>query len=324
MGRGKGKDNAALGHLRGQYFLVTSFFVTKAKAHCPNSSCKNHLTPKQRFYIKRGYFITQWNRGRVPRYQCLDCKKSFSSHTFYRTYRQKKPYLNDTIYRFYTSATTQRRLAKILGVNLKTVVRKFLFLAHNAEAMHLEKLGNKEFDVAHCQFDEMLTFEHTRLKPLSIALAVQKQDSKLISIQVAQSHYQGILSSVAIRKYGLREDQSHVARRRVLTTLQSQITGSCNLVTDAKPVYRTEVASHVPGATLVQIKNRGSRLQRLLSAKRRNIKDPMFELNLVAAKIRHDLSRMARKVWVTTKCQDRLHKHLMLFLASQNGYSIAD
>jgi hypothetical protein len=204
------------------------------------------------------------------------------------------------------------------------VVRKFLFLAQNAEAMHLEKLGNKEFDVAHCQFDEMLTFEHTRLKPISIALAVQKQDSKLISIQVAQSHYQGILSSVAIRKYGPREDQSHVARRRVLTTLQSQITGSCNLVTDAKLVYRTEVASHVPGATLVQIKNRGSRLQRLLGAKRRNIKDPMFELNLVAAKIRHDLSRMARKVWVTTKCQDRLHKHLMLFLASQNGYSIAD
>ena len=178
--------------------------------------------------------------------------------------------------------------------------------------------------MAHCQFDEMLTFEHTRLKPISIALAVQKPDSKLISIQVAQSHYQGVLSSVAIRKYGLREDQSPVARSRVLTTLQSQITGSCTLVTDAKPVYRTEVASHVPGATLVQIKNRGSRLQRLLKAKRRNLKDPMFELNLVAAKIRHDLSRMARKVWVTTKCQDRLQKHLMLFLASQNGYSIAD
>jgi len=298
--------------------------VRKAKAYCPNSSCKNHHTPKQRFYIKKGYFITQWNHRRVPRYQCLACKRSFSSHTFYRTYRQKKPYLNEIIYRFYTSATTQRRLARILGVNLKTVVRKFLFLAQNAEAMHLEKLGSKEFDVAHCQFDEMLSFEHTRLKPISIALAVQKLDSKLISIQVAQSHYQGVLSSVAVRKYGLREDQSQLARSRVLTTIQSQIKSSCILVSDAKPIYRREVASHVPGAKLVQIKNRGGRLRRLLSAKRRNIEDPMFELNLVAAKIRHDLSRMARKVWTTTKCKDRLHKHLMLFLASQNGYSIAD
>ncbi len=296
--------------------------MTKAKPHCPNPSCKHHCHPKERFYIKKGYFITQWNHQRVPRYQCLDCRKRFSSHTFYSTYRQKKPYLNDTIFKLYTSATTQRRLAKVLEVNLKTVVRKFLFLAENAERMHLEKLSQKEFDVTHCQFDEMLTFEHTRLKPVSIALAVQKRDSKLIAIEVAQSHYQGVLSSVAFKKYGLREDQSHEARRQVLQTLQSQITSKCQLITDAKPVYRTEVGSYLPGAELVQVKNRGGRLKRLLNAKRRNVKDPMFELNLVAAKIRHDLSRMARKVWVTTKRQDRLQKHLLLFLASQNGYSI--
>lgn len=297
--------------------------MKKAKAHCPNPSCKNHQSPRHGFYIKRGYFITKWNHQRVPRYQCLDCKKGFSSHTFYCTYRQKKPFLNESIFRLYTSATTQRRLAKFLGVNLKTVVRKFLFLSQNAELMHLEKLSQQEFDAAHCQFDEMLSFEHTRLKPLSIALVVQKKDSKLIAIQTAQSHYQGVLSSVALKKYGLRTDYSHEARRKVLLTLQSQIKESCTLITDAKPVYRADIAQYVPGARLKQIKNRGGRLQRLLNAKRRNFQDPMFELNLVAAKIRHDLSRMARKVWVTTKRQDRLQKHLMLFLAIQNGYSIA-
>jgi len=167
-----------------EVFFVTCFFVKKARPHCPNSSCKNHLSPKRGFYIKKGYFITKWNRQRVPRYQCLDCKKGFSSHTFYCTYRQKKPYLNETIFRLYTSSVTQRRLATVLGVNLKTIVRKFLFLAKNAELLHLQKLAQKEFDLTHCQFDEMLSFEHTRLKPLSIALAVQKKDSKLIAIQV--------------------------------------------------------------------------------------------------------------------------------------------
>lgn len=297
--------------------------MRKAKRHCPNPSCKNHTSPKHRFYIKKGYYITKWNYQRVPRYQCVDCKKGFSSHTFYCTYRQKKPFLNEPIFKLYTSATTQRRLAKFLGVNLKTVVRKFLFLAQNAELLHLEKLSQKEFDVTHCQFDEMLSFEHTRLKPLSIALSVQKKDSKIVAIEVAQSHYQGVLSSIALKKYGLRPDQSHEGRRKVLLTLQSQIKESCTLITDAKPVYRTEVTHYVPGARLEQVKNRGGRLQRLLNAKRRNIQDPLFELNLVAAKIRHDLSRMARKVWVTTKRQDRLQKHLMLFLASQNGYPVA-
>lgn len=295
----------------------------KVKPHCPNRSCKYHHPPGHRFYVKKGYFTTQWNHQKVPRYRCRNCGKSFSSHTFYRTYRQKKPYLNEPLFSLYTSATTQRRLAQFFGVNLKTIVRKFLFLAENAELMHLEKLSQKCFNVSQSQFDEMLSFEHTRLKPLSIALAVEKTNQKLIAIEVAQSHYQGILSSVALKKYGHRQDKSHEARRKVLTVLQSQMRSSCQIITDAKPIYLKEVKEYVPGARLVQIKNRGSRLQRLLSARRRNIKDPMFELNLIAAKIRHDLSRMARKVWVTTKRQDRLQKHLMLFLASQNGYPVA-
>ena len=36
-----------------------------------------------------------------------------------------------------------------------------------------------------------------------------------------------------------------------------------------------------------------------------------------------DLAKNVFKVWITTKRQDRLQKHLMLFLAIQNGYSIA-
>jgi len=49
----------------------------------------------------------------------------------------------------------------------------------------------------------------------------------------------------------------------------------------------------------------------------------MFELNLIAARIRHDLSRMTRKSWVTTKLMERLQQHLFLFVAYQNDYAIA-
>ena len=52
---------------------------------------------------------------------------------------------------------------------------------------------------------------------------------------------------------------------------------------------------------------------------RRNPDDPMFALNHVAAKLRADLSRLLRKVWVTTKRVDRLQAHLDLYLAYHNG-----
>jgi hypothetical protein len=202
-------------------------------------------------------------------------------------------------------------------------VRKFLFLSTNAQEEHLRRLKQKAFDITQVQFDEMLSFEHTRLKPLSIALAVQSDNYQVIDIQVAQSHYQGRLSSIALNKYGPRRDQSKEARIHVLKTLESQIRTTCHITTDAKPHYPLEVREYFSKATFKQIKNRGNRLKRLLQARRRNIQDPMFGLNLVAARIRHDLSRMGRKVWTTTKKAERLQSHLMLFVAYQNGYSIA-
>lgn len=198
-----------------------------------------------------------------------------------------------------------------------------MFLSKNAEEEHSKRLQQKAFDTTQVQFDEMLSFEHTRLKPLSIALAVQSDNYKIIDVQVAQSHYQGRLSSIALKKYGPRGDQSKEARIHVLKTLESQIRTDCHITTDAKPHYPLEVREYFPKASLKQIKNRGSRLKRLLQARRRNIQDPMFGLNLVAAKIRHDLSRMGRKVWTTTKKAERLQSHLMLFVAYQNNYSIA-
>lgn len=295
----------------------------KEKVHCPNTCCEFFKGASSRFYIKKGYYVTQWNHQKVPRYECRGCRKRFSSHTFYRTYKQKKPYLNETIFKLYCSATTQRRIATILKINRKTVVRKFLFLAQNSQLEHSKRIEVKAFKVTEVQFDEMLSFEHTRLRPLSIALAVEKKSYQVLDIGVAQSHYQGRLSSIALKKYGPREDKSYEAREKVFKTLNSLVQSTCHIITDAKPHYRTEIKNHIPRATLSQVKNRGNRLAQLLKAKRQNKEDSMFELNLIAARIRHDLSRMARKVWVTTKKAENLQRHLMLFVAYQNGYPIA-
>lgn len=295
----------------------------KAKVHCPNPNCEFHNKPKTRFYRKKGYFTLKHNQQKVPCYQCRSCNKRFSSRTFYTTYRQNKPHLNEPIFRLYCSATTQRRIAKLLKINRKTVVRKFLFLAQQAELEHKRRLHERCFNVSHVQFDEMLSFEHTRLKPVSIALAVEKETFRIVDIQVAQSHYQGRLSAIALAKYGPREDKSGEARRKVFNSIRSQMRGSCYITTDEKVIYRLEIEKQLPEAKLLQVKNRGGRLKRLLCARRRNEKDSLFELNLMAARIRHDLSRMMRKSWVTTKLIDRLQKHLYLFIAYEGDYSIA-
>lgn len=267
--------------------------------------------------MKRGYFTTRWNGQPVPRYFCKGCGKSFSSHTRRATYRQKKPYLNEPIYQLYNSTMTQRRIARVLKINRKTVVRKFLFLSLQARQAHERWLA--QYRTSRVQFDEMETFEHTRLKPVSLALCVD-ESHKILDLQAGSMPYRGKLSRFAFRKYGPRKDERPQMRKRVLTRLRS--CEPLTLTTDQHPSYPAAIAKTLPWATHIAHKAREGR-EFKPQGSRRNVDDPLFALNHTASKLRHDMSRLLRKVWVTTKKVERLQAHLDLYLAFHNGYSLA-
>jgi transposase-like protein len=194
---------------------------------CPNSDCKNHKSPKTGFFIKRGYYITKHNSKKVPRYQCKCCGKLFSSNTFKDTEGQRKPELNDLIFQFYNSNISQNRLAKCLHVNRKTVVRKIKFLAYKARRIHETQLTNGNIKIAQVQFDEMETFEHTRMKPVTIALAVEYywdghcyRTGRIVDAIAAPMYYKSRNAIRAQEKYGDREDLSEGARIDVMESVK--------------------------------------------------------------------------------------------------------
>lgn len=284
---------------------------------CPNQKCRNHLSPRPHFFTGKGRYVTAWNAQPVPRYRCKDCNVSFSSHTFLTTYRQKKPYLNHPIFYWYVSAATQRRIALNLKTNRKTVVRKFLFMAGLAKKAHESALQQGLLKTELAQFDEMETFEHTRLKPLSIALAVQGEGG-IIAAEIASMKCKGPLAEIAREKYGTRSDTRKKAAVDALTKVNLCTQGDMELRTDEKPAYAPLIKRCVPKARHVQVVQ-----QEKEYTIRRNNNDQLFRLNVTAAKIRHDLSRMARKVWVTTKKPERLQAHLDLYIAYINEYHLA-
>ncbi len=65
-------------------------------------------------------------------------------------------------------------MAKILKVSRDTVSNKLKFLGHVSMIKNME-VKFSHFSSEAIQFDEMETFEHTKLKPLSISLAVEKE-----------------------------------------------------------------------------------------------------------------------------------------------------
>ena len=165
----------------------------------------------------------------------------------------------------------------------------------------------------------MESFEHTRLKPLSIVLAVE-QGGTILAVKVASMPYKGSLSAIARQKYGYRKDERAAARKEVLAILKKL--APTTLYTDAHPGYPKLIKQYLPGVNHTAVKADHCHPVKRIQDRRRNKKDPLFALNHCAAKIRHDLSRMARKVWTTTKKIDRLQAHLDLYTAYLNGYSL--
>ncbi len=299
---------------------------------CPNAACPYHeAAPEgrrcERFYNYFGSFRTERLRQIVPRYQCRHCGRHFSAHTQRATYRQKRADLNGIIFNLLCSGMTQRRIARVVGCNPKTVARKFLFLANYFASFHEQHLKSGELSFSSAQFDEMESFEHTRLKPLGIALAVSGEREKVIDVKVAQLGYKGRLAALAFRKYGPREDLTPKARAQVLKSVEVSLrkTPKPTIISDAKPIYSCEIKQAFRERDVLHLSfaNRKRLLEFTTNPlRRRNENDPLFRLNHTAARIRHDLSRMMRKVWTTTKKVHCLQAHLDLFVAYYNLYSL--
>lgn len=268
-----------------------------------------------KFFIKKGYFKNKHNAQPVPRYKCKQCGKFFSSHTGKPTEGQKKPYLNHDIFKLYASGTTQRRLAIVLGCNPKTVARKLVFIAGEARKYHEKQVADGGLTTTYAQFDEMETFEHTKLKPLSIAFAVRAKTGEIIEARVGEMNCYGKAASTSQQKYGWRQDTRDAAREDVFKMVAKCQKPNTNLtiLSDAKTDYPKLAKKFVPDAEFVQVPSRIAKA---------GGNDAMFALNYTAAKIRNDLSRMTRKTWVTTKAQWALQAHLDLYIAWNNGYPI--
>jgi transposase-like protein len=278
---------------------------------CPHCCKKN--------FKKRGSFYRRISKTYIPRYHCFDCKKSFSTRTLSSTFRQKRPDLNLNIYLSLTSGITLNRIAVNLNCDYKTVYRKFLWLSEKAKSYH-QKQG---FNIKELQFDEMFSIEHTKLKPLTIALAVS-EDYRILGLRVGKIPAQGQLSEISRKKYGARDNDSEKALRCVLENLKAMVESKDFIIkSDAKPSYKKIVKDIFPDQThqmFVAQENKEKRREMKYTSLEKKIFDPLFAVNQRMAKMRDHVKRLTRRSWCTTKKPENLERNLYLYVAFNNGY----
>jgi hypothetical protein len=217
------------------------------------------------------------------------------------------------------SGVSQRRAAKLLRVDRKTVVRRFRFLAQQARSQQAEWLEHyKKHPLASVQFDDLETSIHSKCQPVSVALAVEPKLRKIISFHVSPMPAKGRLAEFSRRKYGPRKDERPQGWTRLMEDLKPHVQSDAEFTSDENPHYPAFVKKHHPEVThRTTLGGRGAitgqgELKKL-------VYDPLFSLNHSCAMLRANINRLFRRTWCTSKTIQGLVDHLSLYIVYHNN-----
>ena len=281
--------------------------------NCPHCLLSESVRPK---VVRRGTFWRKSDGRAIQRFRCLSCTKGFSRATIHPCYRQNKRQMNEKVRGLLSSGVSQRRIARLLRLSRTTVVRKFLFIAKHA-CLEMDEANRRAPPAMIVEFDDLETIEHTKLKPLSVTVAVESKTRRILGFEVSQMPANGLLARRSIKKYGPRRDQRSTGRRRLFQKIKPFIAENAELKSDENPHYPSDVARYLPECQHVTFK--GQRGSTTGQGELKKVRfDPLFSLNHTCAMLRANVNRLIRKTWCTTKRADRLQAHLAIYAHYHN------
>ncbi len=282
------------------------------KKNCPNSNC---AFPKK--FIRDGSFRRKEDSKIIQRFRCKTCGMRFSNATFSEAYCQKRRRVNFPLLKLLASGVSMRRSALYLGVDKKTVERKLPYLARRCRKLNQKKLEWFKGRIHNIQLDDLITKENSKLKPLSVTVAVDEDRRRILALEVSQIPAFGHLSKLAVKKYGERKDEHFNGLTRVFQIISPIVSTEVVVKTDQHQRYPGFVWAYLPRAKHLTFKS-----ERACVAGQGELKkvhfDPLFIVNHTCAVLRANVNRLIRKTWCTTKDPERLKDHLDVFMYFYN------
>ena len=252
----------------------------------------------------------------IQRYFCRTCKSTYSSATRSPLKWQKKRTINTPLMELLTNNVSQSAAARILRVNPKTVAKKLTFLGAVCRA-NLNQYAEKYSTIDAIQFDELQTIEHTKYKPLSVAVAVAKKERKILGFRVSKMPATGHLAKISRKKYGPRPDNRLAGMNDLFHEIASYLKPDISIASDECSFYKGVVKKHFPKASYTQSVGKKGCIAGQGELKKTKF-DPIFTINHTFAMMRANISRLIRKTWNTTKKMSCLIDHISIYIWMHN------
>ena len=277
------------------------------KRNCPNIQCHSQNI------IKNGHYFRANDSRRIQRFKCQVCGKQFSSSTGTLEFGQKKRRVNHLLMKLFAAKVSQRRAAKIVGVNKKTVQRKFDYWAKKAAIKNnrfREKLSLSQ--ASHIQFDDLITKEKTKLKPLSITVVCDADRRFILYASPCQIASFGHLSKLSIKKYGPRKSFHKENLEHVFQTIKQIVATTALIESDEHKNYKPIIDKYFPQSIFSQFKSERGCVAGQGELKKTHY-DPLYGINHTLGMLRDGISTLVRRTWCTTQDPVRLKGHLEIF-----------
>jgi len=286
---------------------------------CPYRNCVRHLEPGLDFYVLFGTYKAACRSHLVQRYRCRTCRRTFSRQTFRFDRHDHRPDLGPRVFVLLASGIGLRQTARVLGVAVSTVVRKFRKLGRHLRRLNLTLRRSLALEGLRLHFDEFETYEGERsTRPLTVPMLVASESRYIIWAESAPIRPRGKMTEKrrkaverAEKRHGVRRDLSRRAIRRTLARGLMVASGCGRIVldTDEKTVY-PELAREAFGAKL-EHRQTSSKLVR-------DTFNPLFAINHEEAILRDLMGRLTRDSWLVSKKRRFLDLALQLHMSYRN------
>lgn len=284
---------------------------------CPYCSLQDSLVQNADSIQFFGTFHRRCDSRKIQRFRCLLCRRTFSNATRQSCYRQRKRKVNEPLRRLLCSGVSLRRSAKLLHLSRRTVARKLIFLGLKSREFFDRYSRENLLSCQEVEFDDLETFEHTKLKPLSITLMVQAQSRRILGFTVAQMPAKGLLAALSLKKYGYRADKRQIKRAKLFEALKPLVDERALIRSDQNPHYPILVKRFFPQGVHQSFESRRGCVVGQGELKKIGF-DPLFSLNHTCAMLRANINRLFRRTWCTTKKSERLADHIAIYVNYHN------
>ncbi len=270
--------------------------------------------------VRNGHFFRRSDSRKIQSFKCKACSKYFSTATFSDCYRQKKRRINEPLRDLFCKRISLRDAAKHFKVSRTTIARRLIFLAaqsrkRNAQLLQQIQAEFGAFD--RVQFDDMITAEHTKCKPVSATVVVQEDTRFILGYCVAQIPAFGLLAAISKQKYGHRADHSRRERHQLLTQLTDLLPAHTIFRTDEHKHYPIVIKRHFPDG--LHLTHKGAKGSVSGQGELKKVgRDPLFSVNHTLGMFRDKMSRLTRQSWNLSKRINCLDDHLAIYLESHN------